>query len=92
MSTFVWGRLESTILECLDDFTRTMIDLYGRSYLRPPNAEDIARLLQKAEERGFPGMIGSIDCMHWEWEEVPYRLAWSIQGALQKNPQLSLRL
>jgi hypothetical protein len=57
---------ESTILECVDEFTRTVVELYGKSYLRPPNAEDIARLLQKAEERGFPGMIGSIDCMHWE--------------------------
>ena len=54
---------ETTILESLDHFTRTVIDLYGQSYLRPPNAKDIARLLRKAEERGFPGMIGSIDCM-----------------------------
>ncbi|XP_021769740.1 uncharacterized protein LOC110733980 [Chenopodium quinoa] len=35
-------------------------------YLRKPNAEDLVRLLKQGEERGFPGMMGSIDCMHWE--------------------------
>jgi nicotinic acid phosphoribosyltransferase len=57
---------KTTILESPDHFTRTVVDLYGQSYLRPPNAEDIARFLQKAEERWFPHRIGSIYCMHWE--------------------------
>ncbi|XP_070662469.1 uncharacterized protein [Malus domestica] len=26
------------------------------------------RLLRKGEMQGFPGMIGSIDCMHWTWK------------------------
>jgi hypothetical protein len=55
---------ESTILECVNKFTRTMVQEYGDIYLRELNTEDIARLLEVAERRGFPRMLGSIDCMH----------------------------
>uniref|UniRef100_A0A0D3ACC4 No apical meristem-associated C-terminal domain-containing protein n=1 Tax=Brassica oleracea var. oleracea TaxID=109376 RepID=A0A0D3ACC4_BRAOL len=43
-------------------------------YLRRPTAEDLQQLLDIGEVRGFPGMIGSIDCMHWEWKNCP--TAW----------------
>jgi hypothetical protein len=55
---------ESTILECVNKFTRTMVQEYGDIYLRELNTEDIARLLEVTERRGFPRMLGSIDCMH----------------------------
>jgi hypothetical protein len=32
------------------------------------------KLLSINEERGFLGMIGSIDCMHWEWKNCTF--AW----------------
>ncbi|KAK2357493.1 hypothetical protein QL285_094758 [Trifolium repens] len=62
---------ETTTLKCVDKFTRGVINLFGPQYLRKPTTEDIERLLQMGEARGFPGMLGSIDCMHWEWKNCP---------------------
>jgi hypothetical protein len=55
---------ESTILESVRHFIRSIVEIYGPRYLRPPNEEEVATLLQIAEARGFPGMLGIIDCMH----------------------------
>ncbi|XP_020253898.1 uncharacterized protein LOC109830959 [Asparagus officinalis] len=68
---------ESTVIECLKKFCRAIVEVYGDEYLRSPNTNDVARLLQKGEERGFPGMLGSLDCMHWEWKNCP--TAWAGQ-------------
>ncbi|XP_058742256.1 uncharacterized protein LOC131614711 [Vicia villosa] len=46
-------------------------------YLRAPTQDDLQRILHVSEMRGFPGMIGSIDCMHWEWKNCPK--AWEGQ-------------
>ncbi|KAL0796032.1 hypothetical protein Bca101_067409 [Brassica carinata] len=59
---------KTTALLCLEYFTQGIIDLFGDKYLRRPTPEDLQRLLDIGESRGFPGMIGSIECMHWEWK------------------------
>ncbi|CAL2265825.1 unnamed protein product [Prunus armeniaca] len=65
---------KSTILKCLVKFCDAIENPYSREYLRKPTARDLRRLVQKAEARGFAGMIGSIDCMHWQWKNCP--TAW----------------
>jgi hypothetical protein len=62
---------ESTAIESLRKFVRAVCEVFGPEYLRPPNENDIARLLTIGEQRGFPGMIGSVDCMHWKWKNCP---------------------
>ncbi|XP_021724887.1 uncharacterized protein LOC110692195 [Chenopodium quinoa] len=61
----------STTRECLIHYVDGVIREFSTEYLRKPNAEDLVRLLKQGEERGFPGMMGSIDCMHWEWKNCP---------------------
>ena len=65
---------ETTARKCLHHFTNAIIHLFGDEYLRYPTPEDLQRLLYIGEQRGFPGMVGSIDCMHWEWKNCP--AAW----------------
>ncbi|XP_062107788.1 uncharacterized protein LOC133818764 [Humulus lupulus] len=70
---------ETIAIECLVNFVWGVNDIFGTEYLRWPNAGDIRRLLQMGGGgvRGFPGMLGSIDCMHWEWKIFP--VAWKGQ-------------
>ena len=58
-------------------FVTTIIDVFSEEYLRKPNNKDIARLLAHDECRDFPGMLSSIDCMHWKWKNFPF--AWKGQ-------------
>ena len=62
---------ESTAVECLKRFVTNVIVMFEGEYLRKPNSNDIHRLLEMGEARGFPGMMGSIDCMHWQWKNCP---------------------
>jgi hypothetical protein len=60
----------TTTLECLLRFCKGVIRLYEQVYLRAPTQDDLQRILHVSEMRGFPRMIESIDCMHWEWKIV----------------------
>ncbi|XP_020271943.1 uncharacterized protein LOC109847109 [Asparagus officinalis] len=46
---------ESTAIVCLKRFYRAIVEVYGDEYLRTPNVDDVARLLQKGKERGRHG-------------------------------------
>ncbi|CAL5402850.1 unnamed protein product [Camellia sinensis] len=65
---------ESTAIESLQRFVQAVVAIFSDVYLRAPNKDDIAKLLEVGKNRGFPGMLGSIDCMHWKWKNCP--TAW----------------
>lgn len=62
---------ESTVLETLKTFVNTIIQVFGEEWLRPPTNEEGQHILAVNVARGFPGMLGSIDCIHWEWYSCP---------------------
>ena len=62
---------ETTAIKSLKKFVKAVVSIFSEEYLRSPNNNDIARLLAVGQHRGFPGMLGSIDCMHWKWKNCP---------------------
>ncbi|XP_061998937.1 uncharacterized protein LOC133716235 [Rosa rugosa] len=75
---------ESTAIENMGQFCRTIVTIYQGRYLRAPTSDDLDRLLQRAERRGFPGMIRSLDCMHWRWKNCPTGWQGSFSGKAKK--------
>ncbi|KAK2640705.1 hypothetical protein Ddye_028500 [Dipteronia dyeriana] len=70
---------KSTTIESLKRFCHAVVEEFTGEYLRSPSAIDVARLLRIGKDRGFPGILGSIDFMHWKWKNCP--TAWAGQYA-----------
>lgn len=64
----------STALESLKTFCSDIDLLYSKEALRNPTEEDLKALLHESNKQGWPGCLGSIDCMHWKWKNCP--VAW----------------
>ena len=63
---------ESTGILCLKIFCDSIRSALVEEFLRTPTTEDCQRLLHLHETvHGFPGILGSIDCMHWKWKNFP---------------------
>ncbi|CAH9068919.1 unnamed protein product [Cuscuta epithymum] len=83
---------ESTAIESLKKFCDAIIGLFEEQYLRRPNKSDISLLLAEGESRGFPGMLGSLDCMHWHWENCPTAWHGTHTNGFKKVPTLILEI
>lgn len=71
---------ESTALESLERFCSAVHHQFSDEYRREPTQEDINHILEVNEARGFPGMLGSLDCMHWSWKNCPAAHAGQYKG------------
>ncbi|KAL5798501.1 hypothetical protein ACOSQ2_003321 [Xanthoceras sorbifolium] len=56
---------ESIAIQTIKRFCWAFVEVFGDECLRSPIANYVARLLEIGEKCGFPGMLGSPDCMHW---------------------------
>ncbi|GKE02055.1 Toll/interleukin-1 receptor domain-containing protein, partial [Tanacetum coccineum] len=76
--------VERTSREYLDNFTKCI-------YLRKPTAADIEKTYQLHEQKhGLPGMLGSIDCMHWDWRNCTKALDGQFKRRNHKYPTIML--
>jgi hypothetical protein len=53
---------ETTALECMKEFTRSVTQMFGPLHLREPIAEDFVRIERQFNDVGFPGCNGGLDC------------------------------
>lgn len=55
------------------DFCQIICELYQEEYLSPPKTVDeLSTILERNKvAHGLEGMLGSIDCVHWNWEACP---------------------
>ena len=62
---------ECTALKSLKRFCHALINVYGNKYLQTPNEDNFEMIISLSEERGFPGMMGSLGCMQGGWKNFP---------------------
>lgn len=83
--------LETTSWEWLRWFSLAIIAIFKSEYMRYPTQLDLERILARSEQQGFPGMLGSLDCMHWVWKNCPR--AWHGQyTGKEKEPTIILEV
>ena len=73
------GVAYQTAKKALKKFRRWVIRTYGDEFLNSWGEAEIRKEMEVNAKRGFPGMMGSIDCTHWQWKNCP--IAW--QGMYQ---------
>ena len=71
------GVSESTAHQCVERFCQAMVSVFQADWLRAPTAAEQQALMSFNAARGFPGMLGSLDCTHWRWKQCP--VAWAGQ-------------
>jgi hypothetical protein len=76
---------KATARKCLKAFCNAINKLYGRTYLQKPDSNNLIQILDTNNRRGFPGCIGSLDCMHWAWKNCPTVLAGRYKGKEKKQ-------
>ncbi|XP_026378714.1 uncharacterized protein LOC113273168 [Papaver somniferum] len=74
----------------IKNFMDALLRVFNDRYMRQPTTEDTKSLLAHNEARGFLGMLGSLDCTHWEWRLCPTEEAVPHEGHIKK-PNLVLQ-
>ncbi|XP_026435093.1 uncharacterized protein LOC113332799 [Papaver somniferum] len=57
----------STTYYYIKKFCDAIMFWFNAEYMRRPTVNDVEWLMKENASRGFPGMLGSLDCMHWGW-------------------------
>lgn len=70
-------------------FLQAVIFAFGEMYLPEVNQQLIAKLCRQHEDLGWPGLMGSLDCSHWEWDKCPKSLQGDFKKGSLNKPSVS---
>jgi hypothetical protein len=60
-------------------FCEQMSSLY-EEYIYMPQGDDLLRVTEKYASMGFPGCVGSTDCVHFFWDRCPHNVRFLHSG------------
>ena len=69
-----------TCINVMVRFVFMVVKVFGSKYLREPIVEDTKRHLAIGATESFPSMLGSVDCMRWQWQKWPIGLCGQYLG------------
>ena len=79
---------DTTLDEAKEIFCDVVIAKFEDTYL-PRMSPSLARdVIRKHEEIGWPGLLGSLDCSHWEWTRCPKSMHGEFKKGTMKHPSI----
>jgi hypothetical protein len=67
------------LLSFFHHFCEKMSSLY-EEYIYMPQGDDLLRVTEKYASMGFPGCVGSTDCVHFFWDRCPHNVRFLHSG------------
>lgn len=75
------GISEEALRVFFHDFCKFFSEQYFHVFVAPPQtAQEIRNVTGVYKRLGFPGAIGSVDCVHVRWDKCPFSLRSSCKG------------
>jgi hypothetical protein len=71
---------ESTCNSVFKKFLKQFADALYPIYVRPPEGDELLRVMERYRRLGFPGAVGSVDCTHVKWMMCAKDDKWLASG------------
>ncbi|CDF38988.1 unnamed protein product [Chondrus crispus] len=82
---------KTTTLQSMKQFCWSVAQQFGPRYLRAPTATELNEIASSLEKLGFPGCIGCLDCVGWDWEQCP-KAFQGINVGKERKPTLRMEV
>jgi hypothetical protein len=61
----------TTVQQWHHSFTAKFVEAHRGNWLRPPNREELAKIMEVYAAKGMTGAVGSVDCTHVAMDKAP---------------------